>query len=484
MTLEGLLAIAGIIVALYAVAQPVQRRSVGLFVPVWLVPGSLVLSAVILLWREGGRAFGHEFSPRGDFAMTVASFALPIVATSSAIWLWHAARITKRKDTRFRGFVLTCLRENRFDELVRIIEKNWGRFALACTADTLDVLFEPRFTQAMIQARTWLHLQLLADNAMLDSLPDHIRIAWQLLRELLLADNSPLRNSAIVDEGGDETLCCTDEENRLVDSTLRNPRWYHHCRAGHPLLIAACERIDSGSLEAAYNRVDAQYGARQGVATRTKRPIFLTEKTISHALSISLETNNASAEDTHADATDLYSLFMAIYARSTYSRETWDEPFEHGDYPTAFGYLLAEILSDFERMCHEAWRKASYGAKPPAEIVVPVARMWAYCVMYFTEDSGKVSAKLRIGNAISYLDWTLERQYAHVKASQKSESEGAWARIFMDGLKEAALLRGTEGNDFLTEAADRLDFCKVHVLECDPWLRSELELPPRQRPRR
>jgi len=41
MTLEGLLAVGGIVVAIYAIAQPVQRWSLSLFVPVWLVPADV-----------------------------------------------------------------------------------------------------------------------------------------------------------------------------------------------------------------------------------------------------------------------------------------------------------------------------------------------------------------------------------------------------------------------------------------------------------
>lgn len=36
MSLEGLLALIGIIIAIYAQAQPVQRRPISLIVPIWL----------------------------------------------------------------------------------------------------------------------------------------------------------------------------------------------------------------------------------------------------------------------------------------------------------------------------------------------------------------------------------------------------------------------------------------------------------------
>ncbi len=476
MTLEGLLAVAGVVVAVYAVARPVQRRSISLFLPVWLMPVSLILPAGILLWKEGARVFGYEFFPWSDFGLTLITFTLPIIATCVAVGLWHNARITQSKDRRFRDFIVTCLREGEFDELVRIIHRNIERLAVTCTPDTLDLLFEPRFVEAMVHARTWIHLRLLADNRLLDRLGNRVQtLAGCVLRELLFADNSPLRGSVIVEEGGDETLHYTDAEDDLIASTLRHPQWYHRCRVGYQLLIGACERIDSGELDIVYNKPDSRYVTHQGVATRTRCPVFLAEKTIAHVLKISLQTGNASAQDTHVDAADLYQLFMAVHDHSKYSPETWDEPDGFGDYPTPFGFVLAQILMDYERACREAWRNSDCGARHPSEAVLPVARMWAYCVMFLAKDGGRVSRKLRIGGAISYLDWTLERQHA----SQESDSKAAWAKVFVDGLKEAVQSCGSEGSDFLTQATNGLDICKPHILGCDEWLRKEFQLAPR-----
>jgi hypothetical protein len=270
----------------------------------------------------------------------------------------------------------------------------------------------------------------------------------------------------------------------LIESTLRNPRWYHRCQAGHALLIAACERIDSGDLDAAYNRADARYGAHQGIASRTTCPLFLAEKTIAHALDTSLETGNASVEDTHADASDLYWLFMTVYDHSIYRRETWDEPFGYGDYPTPFGFLLAAILNDYEHIWRQAWRKSGRGAQPPVDVVGTVVRMWAYCIMLMVKDDERVSPRLRLGEARSYLNLVLEHHFMEMNASTSTEKEnrGTWTSVLLDNLKEAS--RGAEGKDFLTQAANGLDICLDHVFRCDQWLRDELELPPRPRPQK
>ena len=183
----------------------------------------------------------------------------------------------------------------------------------------------------------------------------------------------------------------TDEEERLINSTFRNPQWYHRCRVGYPLVIAACERIDSRELDDAYNRPDARYGSRQGITSRSKCSVFLAEKTIAHALKAAIKQNSGTTEDTHCDAADLWEIFRTVCEHSVYRPETWDEPSGYGDYPTPFGFLLAEILSDYYFICHDAWHESDYGKNMPHDILAPVIRMWAHCVMWFTKDEGHVS---------------------------------------------------------------------------------------------
>ena len=137
MSLEGLLAIAGILLAVYAIAQPVQRRSISLFVPGWLVPFSLLLSAVVLFWREGASVFGYQLFPWSDLASTLLAFFMPVSATLWAIHCWWEAELSEGRDRQFRDFVLTCLREGKFDELVRILERNYQRLTEVCNPESM-----------------------------------------------------------------------------------------------------------------------------------------------------------------------------------------------------------------------------------------------------------------------------------------------------------------------------------------------------------
>jgi len=484
LSLEGLLAISGIVLAVYAIAQPVQRRSISLFVPGCLIPCSLLLSAIVLFWGKGALIFGYQLLPWSDLASTLFAFLMPVSATLWAIYCWWEAKLSKGKDMQFRQFILTCLCEGKFDELVRILDRNLLRLTEACNPETIGLLFEDRFIQTMHRAQTWIHLKLLTNNTLLDLLPSRHYAVGRTLRDLLIIGNSPLRTSALLGEGGDETLHCTDEEELLINSTFRNPQWYHRCRAGYPLPIAACEKIDSGSLDTPYNNPDRRYTTWQGVSTRTNCPVFLAEKTIAHALSISLDKGSTSREDTHCDATDLWDLLRTMHEHSRYSPETWDEPFGYGDYPTPFGFLFGEILSDYEHICDDIWRQCSFGEEPPPDELEPAIDMWAFSVIFLAaKGEGSVSPKFRSARLKSYLNMTLQCRNTEVNASDKKGNYAAWTGMFIGGLKEAYTVWKPESKEFLTATVNTLDIVKEYVSKNHNWLRDELGLPPRPRPK-
>jgi hypothetical protein len=437
-----------------------------------------------MFWRMSVPTFGYELYPWSDFASILVSFVSPVIATFVVLCLWSNAKLTKGRNYRFHQFLLTCLRDGEYDEAVRILMKNRGRLGSILTGDTAELIFDRKFVHELVAARTWIHLELLTNDGLLKVLGNCRGAVDRTVRELLATDESPLRTSALLNEGGDETLRCSDEDECLINKTFRNPQWYHSCRAGYPLVMAACEKIDSSNLDIPYNRADARYGARQGVASRANCPVFLAEKTIAHVLKESLDKGTASSEETHADAADLYSLFRAVYDHSRYRHETWAKTSGYGDYPTPFGSIVAEILRDYETICDEAWSSTAHGEEPPPEILGPVVRMWAFCLMYLIRDEDHVSPGFSFQQAGSYLDLTLRLRSAEVNTSVYRGSRAAWTEMFVSALKEASQSWGQKGKDFLTNTVNRMDICVEHIRKCHQWLRGELGLPPQPEPPR
>ena len=473
MTLGALLTIVGVIVAIYALARPSQRKSIGLFIPLRVIIVALSISGFFLLSLEVLVQWEIK-TPGWKFAFGTVAFLLPIGVTAWAVLSWCRAKLTKKSEPKFKDFLFSCLRDGVYDEAVRILTQNRDYLAEILTKDTADLVFDRQFIHAMVSARSWLHLELLTDEVLLQTLPNYHRAVDRTVRELLDAENSPLRTSALLDEGGDETIYCTNEEDTLIHRTFLNPRWYHRCRAGYPLVIAACERIDSGGLDDVYNRPDARYGARQGITPRSKCPVFLAEKTIAHALKAAITQNNGTTENTHCDAANLWDIFQTIYYHSVYRPETWDEPSGYGDYPTPFGFLLAEILSDYYFICNDAWHASDYGKNMPSDILAPVIRMWAHCVMWLTKDEGHVSPRFRRSSVYTLLEMVLERRQSETHAKDHQKARAAWTQVFVENIKDAMTSWLPDSRHYLGEVLEGMDLAKDYICENRDWLRQEL----------
>ena len=114
MSLEGLLAFAGIIAAIYAIVDPVQRRSIRMFVPAWTVWVGVSVSFPLILIAQAAEvpctAFGPVFStffcrfsfgasPLAVFLLRTTSFLVPVVMLLIAAAKWRGARLSSADST-------------------------------------------------------------------------------------------------------------------------------------------------------------------------------------------------------------------------------------------------------------------------------------------------------------------------------------------------------------------------------------------------
>ncbi|UCE62082.1 MAG: hypothetical protein JSU63_10285, partial [Phycisphaerales bacterium] len=80
MTQTALLAIIGVILAVYALARPPQRKSVRLFVPFWTVTAGLVNSCILLIALDYLVEWEIK-APGWKFVLGNLAFFLPIAVT-------------------------------------------------------------------------------------------------------------------------------------------------------------------------------------------------------------------------------------------------------------------------------------------------------------------------------------------------------------------------------------------------------------------
>ena len=354
MTLDGLLAFFGILIGIYAIADPIQRRSLLLFVPFrWLV-GALFLSLVFILIPSAAEIWWYPLSPFTLFILRVLSFAIPVVAVLVCRVFWKRAHLTDRNKGRLTDVLKASLRESRFDEVEKILKQNQDRLP-KLPADALTVLFDRQMVRALLRARSFLHLELLADVGFLKSLGNRFDAIDVVVRELLRAETSPLRSVVLWSCGGHEWHSYTAEEKTVVQKTFLNPEWYSEASAHYPLIMAAQEELLSGKLDVEYNQIGRNYEATQGISTRSHCIIFLAVKT--HVLAIGEAIKRRVERDFYV--TDLYQTFLAILERSRYQPDMWESTSGNYEHPTPYAYLLREIVNDLWNLSCEALQAAT-----------------------------------------------------------------------------------------------------------------------------
>lgn len=475
MSLEGLLTVAGIIIAIYALAQPVQRRSIHIFVPIWLLILLIVFSVGILIWRYAVPTFCYKFLPWSDFASMILAFFLPVIGAIIAVILWYRAKLKPSKDGKFREFIFTCLYENKFGELMRILDKNKKSVGSVLKPETLDLLFERRFVRHLVNARNWIHMELFSNKELIKKLTDRFRVTNNIMREFVTARTSPLHLAIVSKYGGREHTHITKEERNLITKTLQNPEWYMSVRADYPLIIFAVEELASGKFDKPYNQNDDNYITHQGESTRLSCPVYLALKT--HVLMLEKAIEIKGKDDYYVS--DLFDLFRNVYDHSKYDKDIWENIDANLDYPTPFVFLMKEILYDFESLCRENYNQ---GKRPPGRIGSDLIRIWSLSISNFTYGKGKVRDDFKFEHIGNYLSYAMKMMESYKRTKEKiKENCKLWRDQLVKEMKSHRI-GFSDNRKILTQSMDKLDYGKLHISNYHEWLRSELGLPERTRP--
>ena len=473
MSLEGLLTVIGIIIAIYALAQPIQRLSVHIFVPIWLIILLIGSSAIILIWRYAVPTLHYKFLPWSDLASMICAFFLPVIGAIIAVIFWYRAKLRPRKNGKFRELILTCLYEDKFGELMRILDKNKESLAGVLKPETLELLFERKFVKHMVSARNWIHLDLFSNRELIEKFTNRFRVTNNIMREFVIAYTSPLHSAIVSEYGGREHTRITEEERKLVDKTLQNPEWYMGVRADYPLIVFAVEELSSGKFDISYNQKNENYSASQGESTRLSCPIYLALKT--HVLMLEEAIEKEREDDYYVS--DLFDLFRNVYEHSKYDKNVWENMDARLESPTPFIYLMREILFDFKNLCNEDF---SQGKRPPSQIGSILITMWSLSLSNFTytytDEKPKVSDKFKFEYIGEYLSYVLKMMERYQEARGKiKENCKSWRDQLVKELKSHRV-GFSDNRELLTQSIDKLDIGKRHIFTYREWLKGELGL--------
>jgi hypothetical protein len=483
-TLEALLTFFGILIAVLAIARPVQRASLKLFVRVWLwvLVGAILLSVALIACRDAPLGwkplFGWSLSGV-MFGLTVGAFATPVLAALCCWKTWDRAKLTHKRASVVETVFKVALREREFDEVERIVRKNLDRLA-QLPASATTVLFDPTIVAALVDSHSLVHLELLANMQFLNSLENRFGAVDVVVRQLLRPSVSPLRSAVVKRYGGLEHLVYSDAEQELMEKTFQNPTWYFDASAHYPLHISAIETLRGGKLDADYNEVGRDYEATQGVSKRAYCPIYLAAKTEVLAVEAALKERI----DKDFYVSDLFQIFDAVLERSSFNTTVWQGPLSNWEFPTPYAYLLYEISADFRDLSAKALRAATsdtapWQAEDPGGIARDLARNWSFCIWRIADSEHRVSPAFRNQVIEEYLLFVLalHGQPSEIylgPVSSKVEGLHIWSDLFLHELKSRFGPGGANRKTVLRETFDSLDQGKRYISEGSVWLGEEL----------
>lgn len=480
-TLEALLTFIGILVGVLAIARPVQRQSLILFVPVWVLPVAIGLSLVLLICRDAPLGVIPPFGwplPLVLYSLTLGAFLIPVGAAAWGWFSWHEARLTGKKIERVEEIFRTALREREFDEVERILRRNQQALE-QLPPSAASVLFRPAMVNALVQSDSMVHLELLANMKFLKSLENRFGAIDVVVRELLRCDSSPLRSAVVARCGGVEHLTYSELERELMAKTFENPEWYVMASAHYPLIISAMEALRSGKLDKLHNGVGRDYEARQGISSRSSCPIYLAVKT--EVLAIEAAIGQRVEEDFYIS--DLWQILTAILERSNFEESVWRSPLSNREFPTPYAYLLYQISSDLRDLSAKTLQSATNNGEPPVaeapgRVARDLAKSWSFCVWRIADSQGRVSPDFRNDVIREYLLFVLalkgEPSEIYVGPARK-DAEGlvAWRDLFLSELRQRIAGDPRKG-EAIREAFESLDQGKMFVSEGYDWLEGQL----------
>jgi hypothetical protein len=480
-TLEALLTFAGILVAVWAVVRPVQRRSLALFASPWRVGAGILLAFVLIFCRDAPFGLPPPFGwplPSVLFGLTVGAFIVPVGAALWSWFSWHRAKLSGEKFRRVENIFQAALREREFDEVERIVRRNQKHLdRLAPSA--VSVLFHPTMIAAIVGSGSLVHLELLADMRFLRSVDDRFGVVDEVVRELLRSDISPLRSLVVSRYGGLEHLTYTASEQDLVAKTFTKAEWYVDANAHYPLVISAVEALRSGRFDTEYNDIGRSYEADQGISARSHCPIYLAAKTEVIAIEAALEAKF----EGDFYVSDLFDIFRAVQERSNFNRAVWEDGRSNSEFPTPYAYLLYEIHGDLWNLSAKALEASTLEsgtpiAESPGRIARDLALTWSFCVWNIASSEDQVSPEFRKYTIKQYLLFVLALGWGPSEiylGSSRGHVAGldTWRDLFLGQLRDR--FRGDASKrTVLREAMEDLDQGKRYVSDGYDWLENEL----------
>jgi hypothetical protein len=478
MNLEGLLTFFGLLVAALAIMGPVQRRALALFIPKWLLPTSILVALLFLVLRDMPLGIPTLFGWRLDlvsYLLTLGAFVVPVGAALYSWGLWLEARLSDRNVAGLEPFLQTTLQQGEFQEVDRILRKNWDRLP-KIPAGAAALLFDPKVVRRLVNSHSFLHLELLARRPFLESLENRLQAVEIVVREMLEAGTSPIQSAVVSEWGGIEHLGYSDQDRKLIAATFQSPDWYHGTNAHYPLIITAINKIQGGTLDESYNRPDENYAARQGVSKRATCPLYLAVKT--EVLAINAALTAGSEKDFYVS--DLFQILQKIFDHSKFDSSSSNVPVGMQAEYTPYSFLIENIVRDIDDLTETAVQESvrrHIGAPEdtrPSRIGIDLVRMWSFSLWEIMGEPNKLDPVLRDSIVESYFRFLFALGWQPSEVldlnGQNVKNLNHWRDRLLKELKERLQSPEQGSLDAVRNVLAHLDFGKPFIADGYRWL--------------
>jgi len=462
MSLDGFLAVLAVLIGLYALAQPVQRKSLWLFFPKKLFFALISVSAFLLIWKIGMDTYGYvSLYKTCDFLLMTLPFLIPIGTLLIVLFRWNEGKITDKNQNGFINFIHLSRNENQYDELIRILAKNED--VESFSDDLIISLFEQEIIRHINYYPDWASLSLVSRINDLNKRKYVGFVVENLIRDLMEKKNSVITKFVAACYGGLENQLFTEYEYGLVEKTIGDPQWYIDVRADYDLLFTAIEKIDSGVLDKSYNSNENVYIQDQGRSTRTHCPVYLFIQMHSMMIERAIENNMLECD---YYVTDLSDIFRHIVQHFQYNESVWSSPCANYESPTPYLYLLKRILNNINRLVEKGYEKTEGKLNSITERLLLV---WVMCIKQLIDFEQELPPDFILYSLRYYFDFTLKV----ISKTEKEEFESKWSDTLLRELRywtrESLKIR-----NIVKETLDRMDIGKRYIFDNRDYLKEIL----------
>ena len=185
MSIEGLFTIIAFGLGIYALAQPIQRKTIAIFVPPWIIILAVAIPAILLIAGKVLSRLDICIIESYKLVSSLIVLFFPIIGVAVCVLLWRSARLSKNNESKFKDFIYTSLNENSFDELSRILNRNLARISKVLSPESITLIFQKDVVTALNKFPDWMHFSLLTDVELIRKSDNFFGITDVVMRNMI-----------------------------------------------------------------------------------------------------------------------------------------------------------------------------------------------------------------------------------------------------------------------------------------------------------